>query len=156
MNTISGSQAPMALQQLFSQGMPGKGGGMPMPPMMSGSGSSAMQSVKGADGQSLIDIREDLQSAVQDAVQGFDGSGDLKAEVQSAIQSTLEENGFDVDEVKNAMESSFGASTMSFDPASMLMNSGGPSRALGGGMGESFVQSFLEQFRAGANLDLEF
>lgn len=158
MNTISGMGPPAGLQQLMRAGGPAQGGMPPMSAMAGGPDRAALQSIQGEDGQSLLDIRDQLQTAVQDAVQGFDGEGDLRSEVQGAIRSTLEENGFDVDEVRSAMESSFGSSRMSFDPSAMMSRGGADPMALLGGAGgasDSFVQSFLEQFRAGVNLDLE-
>ena len=113
--------------------------------------SKVASSIQNDQGQSLVDIRDELQSAVKDAVQNHDGSGDLRSTIEGAINSTLEANGFDPSEVKGAMQDAgfspadrLGAA--GFDPASMLQN---------GSSEQDVIQSFLEQFRSGSNLDLE-
>ena len=99
------------------------------------------------------------------ALESFDGSGDLRSTIEGAIDSALASNGFDPDEVRGAMEGAgfgpmqamrsgagnpmaalFGGGAGAFDPSSLLQS---------GKTEEDLVQSFLQQFRAGVNLDLE-
>lgn len=83
------------------------------------------QSFTNAEGQNLLDIKDDLQSAVKDAVR----SGN-PTEVKDALRGVLEDNGFDADEVMSALESArprrggqpFGGPGLSgsVEPASMM------------------------------------
>lgn len=151
-------------QMLMNSGMGGAGTlpqGLPQ-----GGPPSEISSITNDQGESLLDIRGELQSAVKDAMQNFDGSGDVRSTIEGAITSTLEEHGFDPEEVKGAMEDS------GFRPMQMMASRGGnPMMAMLGGQGgsgfdpssllesggteEDLVQAFLQQFRAGTNLDLE-
>ncbi len=130
---------------------------------------SQITSIRNEEGQSLLDIRDELKSAVQGAMQDFDGSGDPRAAIQDAIQSTLESNGFDPAEVKGAMKDSGFGGMRSLMGGGGGFGPGGPG-GLGGGLGGGFdpaaimrdggsedemIQTFLRQFRAGTNLDFE-
>jgi hypothetical protein len=59
------------------------------------------RSIQNADGQSLYDIRDQLQEAVRSAMK----SGDA-GQVREAVQSTLEANGFDPSAVREAFRGS--------------------------------------------------
>ncbi|MEO0652824.1 MAG: hypothetical protein AAFZ65_19275 [Planctomycetota bacterium] len=99
-------------------------------------------SVTNPDGQSLLDIRDQLKDAVVSALQGADGGGDLRATIEGAIRSTLEENGFDPSAVQNAFQGAgFGTQAQGLGGASQ------------GDREEGLVQSFLERLRPGTNLD---
>lgn len=130
---IGGSQ--QIAEMLMEQRMSAPAGSGQSSPVAAGQ----LASVTNDQGQSLIDIRDDLKNAVQDALANFDGEGDLRATVQDAFRSTLEENGFDPAQVRGAMEGS------GFSPLSAMSN---------GGDEEDLVQMFLQQFRAGSHLDL--
>lgn len=113
---------------------------------------SLTESITGADGQSLVDIKDELQAAVQAALEDSNGQ-DPRAAVRSAVESTLESNGFDLNEVRSAMEKRMGGTGRPGGPG------GGPPQS-GLAMGaesaaESFVEQFLAQFRAGSNFDFE-
>lgn len=119
---------------------------------------SHIASIQNDEGRSLFDIRDDLRGAVRSALQGFDGEGDPRTAVQDAIESTLESNGFDLGQVKGAMQDAgigrlrsmingeAGASPAGLDPASLLRDGGGE---------DLMIRQFLQQFRAGVNLDLQ-
>jgi hypothetical protein len=123
-------------------------------------------------GQTLFDIRDQLSAAVKQAIQDFDGEGDLASAVQGAIQSTLEENGFDPDALR---EAAGGASPIAAIRA-LRQGAGAPggvpgAGALGavtGGFGadlssllqqtrdsDQLLESFFAQFRPGSQLDFE-
>ena len=123
-------------QLLQSRGGPGA------PPIAfpNGGPPAEVAAIRNDQGQSLVDIKDDIRSAVQDAMNGFDGSGDLRSTIQGAIDETLTANGFDPSEVRDAVEES------GFDPAALLQ---------GGGTEDDLIEAFLGQFRAGVNLDLE-
>ena len=116
----------------------------------------AASSITNEQGQSLFDIRDELKNAIRDALENHDGSESLRSTIEGAIHSTLEDHGFDPAEVKSAMQDAGfdpragrpGASGSSgFQPAALLDS---------GGTEEDLIQSFLQQLRAGSQLDLEF
>ena len=161
---IQGMGGMQQIAQMLGRSM--GGAGMPPQGLSQGSPPSQLTAITNDQGQSLIDIRDDLQGAVKDALQGFDGEGDLRSTIEGAIHSTLEEHGFNPDEVKTAMQDS------GFNPMqAMASRGGGPMMAMlgggeaggidpaallqSGGTEEDLIQSFLQQFRAGANLSLE-
>jgi hypothetical protein len=150
-------------QTLMNSGM-GRVGALPQQLPQSGP-LNQLSSITNDQGQSLLDIRGELQGAVKEAIQGADGSGDFRATIEGAIHSTLEEHGFNPEEVKGAMQDAgfgsmqamagrggspmaamLGGGSGGFDPSTILQS---------GGTEEDLVQSFLQQFRAGVHLDLE-
>lgn len=154
---IEGTQGSQRLAEMLLRGStsgtsgPAPGG---LPP------TGQLSSITNDQGQSLLDIRDQLKEAVQAALADYDGSGDLRSTVQDAIGSTLEANGFDPAEVKDAMRDA------GLDPRRVMRGLAGaapgvdggfdPSMILGkGGSEEDLVQAFLQQLRAGANVDFE-
>ena len=158
MNVQGTGSTPQIAQLLMSAGT----NRADLPPQLSEHGPpSRMTSITNDQGQSLVDLRDELQGAVQSALEEHDGSTDLRATIEGAITTTLEEHGFDPEEVKSAMqESGFDPGARSEARMAMLSGAGGagfdPSAVLeNGGTEEDLIQSFLEQFRAGAHLDVE-
>ena len=104
-------------------------------------------------GQSLLDIRDELQGAIAAALEGADG--DPRSAVQAAVHDTLEAHGFDPQEVQRSMRDAVGEA---------LAGGGGglqqlASLAGGGAEGAEpaqLVERFLQSLRAGSHLDLEF
>ncbi|MEO0649947.1 MAG: hypothetical protein AAFZ65_04645 [Planctomycetota bacterium] len=147
---MNGIDAAGGIRQLASTF--GQGGMRGAPP--SGAARESMQarasSITNGEGQSLYDIRDELKSAVTDALKSSDGS-DPAAAVQGAIQSTLESNGFDVAEVRSAMEAGGGP----FGSPSGGSPFGAASSVGGGSAQQDLVEQFLAQLRTGANLDLK-
>lgn len=160
--SIQGLGMQHIAQTLMNSGM-GRADALPKQLPQSGP-LNQISSVTNDQGKTLLDIRGELQGAVKEAMQGSDGSGDLRATIEGAIHSALEEHGFDPEEVKSAMQDSgfspmqaiagrggnlaamLGGGGGGFDPAALLQ---------GGGTEEDLIQSFLQQFRAGVHLDLE-
>ena len=157
---IQGMGGMQQIAQLMNSGV---GSSMLSQGPQQGGMPSQLSSITNDQGQSLVDIRGELQSAVKDALQNHDGSGDIRSTIEGAIHSTLEANGFNPSEVKgarqdagfdpmqrrgggNPMAAMFGGGGGGFDPASILQS---------GGTEQDMIQSFLEQFRSGVNLDLE-
>lgn len=172
---IQSTGGPSQIAQLLQSGSAANRGG-PSPAMGGGQPPSQFASITNDQGQSLLDIRDELQSAVKDAVQSSEGT-DIRSAVKNALDSTLEANGFDPAEVKGAMKEAglgpmsrpggpgggpggqfsgqfaqrlggqpFSGAAGGFDPMSIIS---------GGGSEQDLVQSFLQQFREGSNLDLE-
>lgn len=116
-------------------------------------------SIQNDAGQSLLDIRDELQDAVRAAVQGGNGSGDIRANVEGAIQKTLEDNGFDVDAVKGALEDAgislqrVRANAGGGDLLARAANALGMEPQSSNGV-DDFVNSFLQRLRSGSSLDL--
>ncbi len=149
-------------QMLMNRGM-GEAGSFP--PGFSAEGPpTQMRNLTNDQGQSLLDIRGELQGAVKSALQGYDGSGDFRSTIEGAIHSTLTEHGFDPEQVKDAMQDS-GFSPLKAMAAGQKNSMMG---MFGGGGGfhsaaafqeddsaEDLIQSFLERFRAGVNVDFE-
>jgi hypothetical protein len=166
MNGIQGVGGISSMAQLLMKAGPSATGGPPQG-MLTGELPAGASTITGSDGQSLLDIREEMKAAVSDALQNYDGEGDLRATIQDTIHATLEENGFDPAEVKSAMtgEGGFppiggmqGGAPLSFLQA---LESGSPSSSTdlasmlqSGGAEDDMIQNFLAQFRAGLSLDL--
>ncbi|MEM1452292.1 MAG: hypothetical protein AAGI22_24510 [Planctomycetota bacterium] len=142
----------------------GRAAALPNGPPQGGA-SSQLTSITNDQGQSLLDIRDELRGAVKDAVQNAEGGSGFRDAIEGAIRSTLEEHGFDPEEVKGAVQDAGfgpmgagaarrgnpmaalrGGGSGGFDPSALLQS---------GGTAEDLVQSFLEQFRAGTHLDFE-
>lgn len=136
------------MQQLFATSSSAQTAAQAPSSSTQGSAMRAAQSITSSEGQSLIDIKDELASAAQAAYDSFDGEGDIRSTVRDAIRATLTENGFDVEEVENAMGPKPGA-------GGRPPRGEEPSPAGGGSesFGERFVQSFLGRFSEGTNLD---
>ena len=146
------------LAQLLRGGRAGAPSGAPqgLPPQ--GVANTAA-SITNERGESLLDLRGELRSAVRGALQAYDGQGDVRSVVQDALAEALEANGFDPAEVRGALRPE------GFDPwGGGRAGAGGPgspggfdaaSLLLSGSDDDDLVQAFLEQFRAGVGLDLE-
>jgi hypothetical protein len=155
MTSIQSLGSGQSISQLLMKAGVGK---TPQMPTASSSGSLPSLNITNDKGQSLLDIRDQMQSAVASALQGLEPGQDVRSAVEGALDETLRENGFDPDEVKSAMDSFGGPDAMR-----QMMGGGGMP---GGGMGdlssslfssgneEDLVQSFLKRLQAGTNLDL--
>lgn len=166
--SIQGIDNNLQLARLqYGGGAPNGGQQLPgLPP----EAASKLGAIRNEQGQSVLDIRDQLQAAVKDAVAGFDGEGDLRSTIEGAVQSTLQDNGFDAASVRDAFGGSgsgFGAGALppglpgglgggAFGGGSL----GGPSFDIASILGgetteEDLVQSFLQQLRPGSSLDQE-
>lgn len=65
-------------------------------------GRGLAQPIRNAEGASLYDLRDELHAAARDAI-ASSGSTKAPVAVQDAIDRVLEENGFDVAEVRDAL-----------------------------------------------------
>ncbi|MEL6427570.1 MAG: hypothetical protein AAFU73_10335 [Planctomycetota bacterium] len=144
-----GSATPIASLQSFGAARaPSQG-----PAALFSGGSNEAAAITNDEGQSLIDFKDELQAAVASALEESGGT-DPRSAVRSAVESTLSENGFDVEEVRSAMESRIGEMRRGGGPAAMF---GGASAfgAAGGAesASQSMIDQFLSQLRAGSNLD---
>jgi hypothetical protein len=148
MNTISQTPFAGGMQQLFAAGSNAQTAAQAPSSSIQGSATRAAQSITSTEGQSLVDIRDELASAAQAAYDSFDGEGDIRSTVRDAIRATLTENGFDVEEVESAMGPKPGAGGR--PPRG---EGPPPSDAGSESFGERFVQSFLGRFSEGTNLD---
>ena len=126
--------------------------------------SGHLGSITNARGQTLFDIRDQLKSAVIEALASHDGTGDRQTLVRDAIHSTLEANGFDpaaLDAARadfNPMQSvtgranPFAVANRGLDGADLDAMFGDDEDEKGA---DDFLQALLGQLRAGNNLDLE-
>jgi len=162
MEGIQSNGGMQHIARMLMQGPP-EGGQMPQLGSMEGMPLPASAQITNEQGQSLLDIRDQIQKAVSDAVKNSDGSQDMREVVDAAIDAPLEANGFDPSEVKSAMESDMrqmprpqgvgggnpfadaSGAAGGFDAASLLN---------GGASSDEVVQSFLQQLSAGTNLDV--
>lgn len=161
---IQGSGGMQQIAQMLMNSSTGSSAKLPQG-LQQGGPPSQLASITNDQGQSLNDIRGDMQSAVKDAMQNYDGSGDFRSTIEGAINSTLEEHGFNPEEVKGAMQDAgfnpmqarasgggnpmmamMGGGSGGFDPSAFLQS---------GGSEEDLISSYLQQFRSGINLDLE-
>ncbi|MEM7305174.1 MAG: hypothetical protein AAF682_00820 [Planctomycetota bacterium] len=114
--------------------------------------------IRNDSGQTPLDLRDELKSAVREAIADAGGQGDLRSIIHDAIQSALRENGFDPDALRDGLRGGFGGGNDSMqlfggtlgldDPQSVL-------RAPEGSDPDGPVKKFLMALRPGANLDTE-
>lgn len=158
---MEGIQSSGGMQQIARMLMQGTSGGGAPPKLedLKGLPPPASAQITNEKGETLLDIRDEIQSAVSEALENNADSEDLKSVVDEAIAGVLREHGFDPAEVKEAMQTDmenmphpggagfgeFPGAASGLDPASLLAK---------GDSSEDFVQAFLEQFRAGTNLDV--
>lgn len=159
---IQGTGSTQQIAQLFRSGGPSNSAASPQP-TAPGAPTRPFASITNESGQNLTEIRGELREAVRGALQASGGSGDVRSAVEAALDETLEANGFDPAEVKDAMRDAGGPRGLvgrggpphggpaggrlaDFNPAALLEN---------GASEEDLVQSFLGQLRAGAQLDVE-
>ena len=100
MNTISQALFNGGTQQLSASGPAAQSAGLLSPSQSEAASTATRQSITGADGQSRVDLRDELAAAAQTAFDSFDGEGSLRSDLREAIRSTLQENGFDLEEVE--------------------------------------------------------
>jgi len=114
---------------------------------------SAPANITNDQGQSLLDIQDELQTAIQDALNSVQG-GNAGQAVQKAVDSTLEQNGFDVSQVKSAM---LGSMNMSSTIGQFGAGAAAGTDVIGSpqlsGSSQIALNSFLQQFGPGVNLD---
>ena len=114
-------------------------------------------SIQNDQGQSLLDIRAELESDLREALDGFDGSEDLGSVIELAITSSLRAHGFDPSEVQAAMQdSALSTPGLARGGNPFASGSGYENASLfpSGGNEQDLVQAFLENLRSGSNLDL--
>lgn len=137
MNGVSGagSAQQSLMMQLLQQQQGGLSGGgfQGPPPEIQAQFQSAAESL-GIDGSQLASLRGEIETAVQDAMKSFDGSGSPKEAISSAINGVLEENGIDAEEFKAQMQDIMSAS--GFQPPA------GFGSGFGGGFGQIQGASF--------------
>lgn len=158
MNGIQGLGATQDLTSLLASGGPG---GISAPPKFSrGAPPPELEGIRNDEGQSLVDLRDTLQSAVSEAVRNQDGSGDLRTTIEGTIDSVLQENGFDPDEVKSAFRDIAG----DYAPGGIPPSFGTGGRGAGFDIGSLFdsaedtetelIDTLLEQLRPGSTIDV--
>lgn len=171
MNTIQGGASTQAVAQMFQQsGVQGAPQGPPPGPPPAGPPPEQLNAITNSEGQSLLDIKDQMDTAIAAALEGNTEDTDVRAIVDAAINAVLEENGFDPAAVKSAMEESMGT----YGPPK-----GGPppppptevsedtefsiedlmTSVLGSEEGEvdlasNFVESFLMSLRPGSHMDV--
>lgn len=147
MNSQVGANAPSTLD-LQPQGLP-----------------AAASTITNDKGQTLLDIQDQLKTAIQGALNSSSGSNP-RAAIQQAVDSTLQKNGFDVQQVKDSMQGAQGASgakgahhkhhhAHGAKPAGDADASNDPFADPLTDPIQSALQSFLNQLPAGANLDTQ-
>lgn len=158
---VEGLGSPQHITRTLGNGPPDTA---TLPHELAGGGvPGSVATITNDQGQSLMDIRDELKGAVAAAMQDFDGGGgDFRAAIQDAIESTLEQHGFDPQQVKGAMqEAGLGPlqamSTAQSNPMMAMLGGSSDLASLleNDQAEEDIVQSFLAQFRAGIHLDLE-
>ena len=150
---IQGTGGAQSLAALLQSGRSPSAGATQAPPpggLAAGLG-GPLASLTNDQGQSLLDLRDTLRGAVQEALQSGEGSGDLRSRIEEALFSALEANGFDPQEVRGAIEEG-GLGQLVGTPSGAAPASLGLPSA---GQEDDIVQSFLQQFRAGISLDLK-
>lgn len=108
MNGVAGlgSVQQSALMQQIQQTL--RGGGMPEPPAEMQAQFRSAAEAAGLDPSQLAGLRGDIESAVQSALQGFDGSGSPREAIEGAITGVLEDNGIDAGAFKEQLKSAMG------------------------------------------------
>ena len=149
MNTISQAPFHAGIQALSASSAATESAGLLSPSQSEAASTTTLQSITGADGQSLVGIRDELAAAAQTAFDSFNGEGSLRFDVRDAIRSTLQENGFDLEAVESAMGPKNAGGGR--PPRGQGPRAAG---AEGEGFRDRFVQSFLGRFSEGTNLDV--
>ncbi len=173
--TSSASAASLSQVQALRAGQVGAG---PPPAPPSGPpplSSEVASTITNDRGETLLDLEDELTSAIQSALEGLAEGEDPREAVKAAIDGALEANGFDLAEVQAAFDDARGAGPVGQRPPPPPpelarvngggANGGGPSadadapwaRASEGAtedLAASLVQGFLAQLRSGANVDV--
>jgi hypothetical protein len=141
MNSQVGANAPATLD-LQPQGLP-----------------AAASTITNDKGQTLLDIQDQLKTAIQGALDSSSGNNPRVA-IQQAVDSTLQKNGFDVQQVKDSMKGAQGAHhkhhhAHGAKPAGDADASNDPFADPLTDPTQSALQNFLNQLPAGANLDTQ-
>lgn len=130
-SNVGSSSTLQILQQLSSRQSSGPqaSSGFPQPSAEVKAQFESAAQRAGIDTAQFSELRGQIDSAIQGAVKGLDGSTDPQAAIESAINGVLEENGIDAQDFKSKLESvftelgvpspgSFGASGVYGKPAS--------------------------------------
>ncbi|MEM1165155.1 MAG: hypothetical protein AAGI30_02570 [Planctomycetota bacterium] len=100
------SQLTQILQQFQSQPRSG-GASFPQPSAENKAQFQAALEDAGFDTSQLAGLRGELETAVQSALESYDGTGDPRAAIESSITGVLEEAGIDPAELKSSLSSAF-------------------------------------------------
>jgi hypothetical protein len=109
-SSIGSSNQSALLQQLRQRqgsGSPQGAGGFPEPPKEFKAKFESAAQAAGIDTKQLAGLQDQIQSAVQGALESSDGSSDPREAVESAINGVLKDNGIDADELKTKLDSVF-------------------------------------------------